>query len=101
MPGLLGEQNEIEKRLRYHVSYKEVDRACPSGSGSCAARRRDVYAFAPVPPYAARIECQVKSVQYGAFELGGEILGCVGWEPGVSLSYKKFRRGGKVGRAEH
>ena len=106
MPGLLGEENEIEKRLRYHVSYEEVDRAYPtpsgsgSGSGICA-RRRDVYVFAPVPPYATGIERQVKGVQYGAFELGGEILGCVGWKPGESLSYEKFRRGGKVSRAEH
>ena len=101
VPGLLGEQNEIKKRLSYHVSYEEVDRAFPSGSGICAWRRRDVYAFAPVPPYAAPIECQVKSVQHGAFELGEEILGCVGWKPGESFSYEKFRRGGKVSRAEH
>jgi hypothetical protein len=101
VPGLLGEQNEIEKRLRDHVPYKKVDRAFPSTTSGICARRRDVYAFAPVPPYAARIECQVKSVKYGAFELGGEILGCVGWEPGVSLSYENFSRGGKVSRAEN
>lgn len=63
VPRLLGEEDEIEECLRYHMSYEEVERAFPRG---CCARR-DVYAFAPVPPYAARVERQVKGVQQGAF----------------------------------
>lgn len=101
VPGLLSEQNEIEKRLSYHVSNQEVDRAIPSLRVTGSAWRRDVYTFAPVPPYAARIECQVEGVQGGSFELGGEILWCVGWKPGESLSNEKLRRGGKVCRAKH
>ena len=96
-PRLLGEQNEIEEYLRRHMSDKEVERALPSG----LCGRRDVYAFAPVPPYAARVECQVKGVQQGAFKLGREILGCVGWKPGESLPHEQSRLGGKVSRAEH
>lgn len=97
VPRLLGEENEIEERLRRHMRHKELDRALRSGSGA----RRNVYAFSPVPSYAARVECQVKGVQQGAFELGCVILGCVGREPGESLPYERVRRSGKVGRAEH
>lgn len=77
VPRLLSEQNEIEEHLRCHVGYEEFDRALCRGR--CA--RWDEYAFAPVPPYAASVECQIKGVQQGAFELGRVILGCVGWEP--------------------
>ena len=97
IPRLLGEENKVEERLRRHVSYEEVDRALRSG----LCGRRDVYAFAPVPPYAARVECQVKGVQQGAFKLGRIILGSVGWKPGESLPHEYSRLGGKVDRAEH
>lgn len=60
---MLGEEDEIEEGLRYHMSYEEVERALPRGW--CA--RRDVYIFAPVPSYAARVERQVKGIQQGAF----------------------------------
>ena len=68
-----------------------------------ASARRVVKGMSQVqlPPYAARVECQVKGVQQSAFKLCGVILGCVGWKPGESLPYERFLRNGKVDRAEH